>query len=116
MVSAFFAASRAGDYQALFALLDPDVVLRLDPSLLSPGAPSEVRGAAMVARRAHLGAARGAPAQVILIDGNVGIAVAPNGRLGMVMLFGIERGKIDAIEIVRDVVRLQRLPIALLQG
>src|SRR5690606_5854264 len=50
VVSAFLTAARAGDLQAVLAVLDPDVVRRADPAALPPGAPAELRGADAVAK------------------------------------------------------------------
>ncbi|MGI8553321.1 MAG: RNA polymerase sigma factor SigJ [Dehalococcoidia bacterium] len=116
VVDAFLAASRAGDFEALLALLDPDVVLRADRA----GASREVRGAATVAKQALAGAAaRGTAgrvwsAQPALVDGAVGIVVAPRGRLFVVLGLTITRGKIVAIDVVADPARLRRLDLAFL--
>src|SRR6266699_2215131 len=55
VVDAFLAASRAGDFDGLLTLLDPDAVLRTDPAAVPPGAPTEIRGAAALANRAAKG-------------------------------------------------------------
>ncbi len=93
IVDAFLAASRRGDFDALLALLDPDVTLR--------GAGIDLRGSAVVAERVVKGGARAA--QPALIDGNVGVVVAPRGKLMMVLRFTIVDGKIVAIDAVTDV-------------
>jgi RNA polymerase sigma-70 factor (ECF subfamily) len=114
VVDAFLAASRAGDFDALLALLDPDAVLRVDRSLLPPGAPAEVRGATAVAR-AHLAASRGARfARAALVDGRPGVVVAPSGRLLLVLALQIEAGRIAAIDAIADRERLARLDLAVL--
>ena len=59
VVDAFLAASRGGDFDALLAVLDPDVVLRADRAAVPAGASREVRGAAAVAEQALLGACPG---------------------------------------------------------
>ncbi|MBA3553524.1 MAG: sigma-70 family RNA polymerase sigma factor, partial [Gemmatimonadales bacterium] len=89
VVEAFLAATRAGDFDALLAVLDPDVVLRMGP--VASGAATEFRGAAVVARRAAKGGARAA--QPALVGGAVGVVVAPRGRLLMVLGFTIARGR-----------------------
>src|SRR2546428_2869475 len=86
VVDAFLAASRRGDFDALLAVLDPDVVLRSDSAAMR-GAPPAIRGAAAVAERAVRGGARAA--QPALINGAVGVVVAPRGRLLMVLNFTI---------------------------
>ena len=80
VVDAFLAAARGGDFDALLAVLDPDVVLRADRAAVPPGASREVRGAAAVAKQGgHVGGARAA--QPALVNGAVGVVVAPRGRL-----------------------------------
>jgi RNA polymerase sigma-70 factor (ECF subfamily) len=93
IVDAFLAASRRGDFDALLALLDPEVTLR--------GAGIDLHGSAVVAERVVKGGARAA--QPALIDGNVGVVVAPRGKLMMVLRFTIVDGKIVAIDAVTDV-------------
>jgi len=112
VVDAFLAAARGGDFDALLAVLDPDVVLRTDRPALPSGALRETRGAATVARRAMVGGARAA--QPALVNGAVGVIVAPRGRLLMVLLFTISGGKIAAIDAVADPERLRHLDLAVL--
>ena len=110
VVNAFLAASRGGDFEALLAVLDPEVILRADESAVYPGAPREMRGAAAVARRAFKGA-RGA--EMAVVNGAVGVVVAPLGRLLMVVRFTITREKIVEIEVIADPTRLRQLEIEL---
>ncbi len=112
VVDAFLAASRSGDFDALLAVLDPDVVLRSDRAAVPPGAPTEVRGAAALANRAVKGGARAA--QPALVNGAVGVVVAPRGQLLMVLRFTITNGKIVAIDAVAEPERLRQLDLALL--
>jgi RNA polymerase sigma factor (sigma-70 family) len=109
VVAAFLAASQRGDFEALLAVLDPEVVFRADESAGYPGAPREMRGAAAVARGASKGARA---AELALVDGAVGLVVAPLGRLLMVLRFTVARGKIIEIEAIADPGRLRRLEIA----
>src|SRR4051812_26830745 len=85
VVDAYFAASRRGDFDALLAVLDPDVVLRVDGEAVPAGTQRLVRGARQVAGRALAG--RSNFAEVALIDGRAGIVVAPQGRLRLVLAF-----------------------------
>ena len=103
------------EQEALLALLDPDVVLRVDRPLLPPRAPVELRGAATVAR-AQLEASRGArAARAALVDGLPGIVVAPQGRLLLAIRFELASdGRIAAIDATADRERLARLELALL--
>jgi RNA polymerase sigma-70 factor (ECF subfamily) len=112
VVDAFLVAERGGDFDALLAVLDPDVVLRSDRAALPSGASREIRGAAAVARRAALGGARAT--QPALVNGDVGVVVAPRGRLLMVLLFTIRQGKIVEIDAVADLERLRQLDLAVL--
>jgi RNA polymerase sigma factor (sigma-70 family) len=112
VVEAFLAAARGGDLEALVAVLDPDVVLRADRGAVDAGAPGEVRGAPAVARRAAKGRARAARAA--LVNGVVGVVVAPRGRLLMVLGFTIRGGKIVEIDAIADPDRLRRLDLSYL--
>ena len=114
IVGAFFAASRQGDLAALLQLLDPEVVLTVDPSARDHDGPLVVHGADRVAKRASVGAARAMAASVLDVDGAAGIAVAPAGRLRLVMTFALRGDRIVGIEIVSDPIRLRRLTLRLL--
>jgi RNA polymerase sigma-70 factor, ECF subfamily len=116
VVEAFLAAAREGNFDALLGVLDPAVVRRADAAALPPGATRELRGAEAVAQGALAGARRAGspPVALALIDGKVGVVVAPRGRLTMAMQFEIRDAKITAIDIVADPDRLRRLDVALL--
>lgn len=111
VVDAFLAASRAGDFDALVAVLDPDIVLRYD-DMSRLGGPAELRGAREVASRAHKGGARAA--QAALVDGNVGVIIAPLGRLLMVLRFTVENDKVVAVDAIGDPARVAELELSLL--
>jgi RNA polymerase sigma-70 factor (ECF subfamily) len=111
VVDAFLAASRDGNFDALLALLAPDVVLRSDRAAVAAGAASEVRGAAAVAET-FSGRARAA--QAALIDGAVGLVWAPRGRPQFVFGLTITDGKITAIDLMADPDRLDELDVAIL--
>ena len=114
VVDAFLAALRGGDFDGLVAVLDPDVVVRADVSAGAPGGPTEVRGARNWARGA-IAAARGARfAQPALVNGAVGLLVAPRGRLFRVLSFTITEGKIVQVDVIGDPARLQQLDLAVL--
>ncbi|TWS96152.1 sigma-70 family RNA polymerase sigma factor [Reyranella sp. CPCC 100927] len=110
VVDAFLAATRRGDVEALVALLDPDVVLRADAAALRAGASQEARGAAAVAT-ALLGR-RGA--QPVLVDGAVGLFVAPGGRLRVVLRLVIRDGRIADIEAIADPDNLRKINLGVL--
>ena len=112
VVDAFLAASRGGDFEALLALLDPDVVLRADQAAVrSGGIAEEVRGAAAVAETF---AGRARAAQPALVDGAVGLAWAPGGQPKAVFDLTIADGKIVAIELILDADHLGQLNVVLL--
>ncbi|HEV7706196.1 MAG TPA: sigma-70 family RNA polymerase sigma factor [Gemmatimonadaceae bacterium] len=114
VMEAYLAASRQGDFDALLALLDPDVVLRVDRAGLRPGEPREVRGAAAVVGRALANRNRAFAAQLALIDGDVGILVGARGRLALAFRPTISGGHIVEIDIVADAGRLRGLEIRVL--
>ena len=114
LVSAFMAASREGDFDALLAVLDPDVVLRADRATVPAGRPTLVRGAENVARGALAGRSRFA--QAALVDGSVGIVVAPRGQLTIALTFSFGRGRITEIEVIADPERLGELDVTVLDG
>ena len=117
VVDAFLAASRSGDFGALLAVLDPDVVLRVDAGGVSAGALRVVRGAREVAGQA-LTFARFAPsARPALVNGAAGaVSQAPNGRPFSVMGFTVRGGKIAEIDILADPERLRQLDLSALDG
>jgi RNA polymerase sigma-70 factor (ECF subfamily) len=112
VLDAFLAASRGGDFEALLAVLDPDVVLRADGG--AGVASREVRGVTAVAEQV-LTFRRLAPfAQPALVNGAAGIVAAPGGRLAAVLGFTIRGGKIVEIDILADPERLRRLDLTTL--
>ncbi|HEU5369768.1 MAG TPA: sigma-70 family RNA polymerase sigma factor [Ktedonobacterales bacterium] len=110
VVEAFLAASRDGNFDALLALLDPDVVLRADHAAVSLGAPGEVRGASAVAQQVS-GRVRGL--QPALVNGAMG-AVAQRGQQVLVFRLTITNGKIVEISVVADPEHLRQLAISIL--
>ena len=113
-VDAFLAASRGGDFGALLAVLDPDVVLRSDGGAVRPGLSWEVRGSRAVAEQA-LTFSRLAPfAQPALVNGAAGVVVTPGVEPLAVMGFTVRRGKIVEIDVLADPERLRQLDLAIL--
>jgi RNA polymerase sigma factor (sigma-70 family) len=109
VVDAFLAASREGNFEALMALLHPEVVVRADQAAVRAGAEPEVRGAAAVAAT-FSGRARGAhPA---LVDGAAGAVWAPGGRPRVAFGFTIADGRIVEITLLADPDRLARLELS----
>jgi len=114
VVDAFLAASRSGDFDALVAVLDPDVVLRADRGAVPAGGSRVVRGARAVAEQA-LTFARFAPfARAALVNGTAGVVTAPGGQPFAVMGFTVTRGRIVEIDILADPERLGRLDLTVL--
>jgi len=114
VVEAFLAALRGGDFEGLLAVLDPDVVVRADIAGARPGAPSEVRGAQQWARQAIAFSQGARAARPALVNGAVGVVVAPRGRLFRVLEFTMAQGKIVRIDVVGDPTRLRELEIGVL--
>jgi RNA polymerase sigma factor (sigma-70 family) len=116
VVDAFLAASRDGDFDALVALLDPDVVLRADIGPEPAGAWRQVRGARAVAEQALAFSWRAQFAHPALVNGAAGLVVAGRGRPYAVMGFTVTRGKIIEIDILADPARLRQIDPAVLNG
>jgi RNA polymerase sigma-70 factor (ECF subfamily) len=114
VVDAFLAATRDGDFEALIALLHPDVVLRADMAVIPTPAPVVVRGARTVAEGAMAAMNRAWFTGPALIDGGVGLAMAPGGRLRVVLTFTIVDGAVTEIDVIAEPDRLSRLDLAVL--
>ncbi len=114
VVDAFLAAARGGDFDALLAVLDPDVVLRADRAAVQADASREVRGAPDVAERALIFSRLAPFARPALVNGAAGVVVAPGRRPFAVMGFTVAGGKIVEIDIVADPERLRQLDLAIL--
>lgn len=99
VVDAFLAAAREGDFNALLAVLDPDVVFRADRVAAQMGGTPEVRGAVAVAN-AFKGRAQAA--KPALVDGGIGVAVILGGQLRIVLRLSFTNGRIAGIEAVAD--------------
>lgn len=113
VVEAFLAASRGGDLSGLLAVLDPGVVFRADAAATQLGGQGEIVGAEAVAR-AFVGRAQGARAA--LVDGRVGVVVAPMGRLFLVLEVTVSQGRIVAIDAIADPARLPRIELGAFTG
>ncbi len=108
VVEAFMAALRAGDFEALVAVLDPDLVVRAD----GPGGPREIRGAQEWARGAVAFARLAGTAQVALVDGAAGIVFAPGGRLVRALRVTISAGRVARLDVVSDPAALRLVTVA----
>ncbi|WP_329366862.1 sigma-70 family RNA polymerase sigma factor [Streptomyces sp. NBC_01483] len=116
VVDAFLAATRGGNFDALVALLHPDVVLRADKAVIPTPEPIVVRGAHTVAKGAMAATGRAAFTGVALIDGTVGLAMAPRGRLSVVLAFTIADGLVTEIDVIAEPERLGGLEITVLDN
>jgi RNA polymerase sigma-70 factor (ECF subfamily) len=111
VVETFIAALRAGDFEGLLAVLDPDLVVRADMAVGS--APTEIRGAAVWAKGAIAYGHMARLTQPALVDGAIGVVVAPRGRLSRALTFKIANGKIIEIEVIGNPARLGELDVSI---
>jgi RNA polymerase sigma factor (sigma-70 family) len=125
VVDAFLAAARQGDFEALLAVLDPDVVVRADQGAVPAGAggaaggapggaSGPVRGAAVVARRAMEFAQMGVLTHPALVNGVAGAVTTRDGVAVSVGAFTVRGGKIVALDILADPERLRALDLTIL--
>jgi RNA polymerase sigma-70 factor (ECF subfamily) len=109
VIDAFFAAARQGNFEALIAVLDPDVVLRADGGPLRPAASAMRTGAAAVASQALMFANPRSTVHPTLINGAAGVVITLDGQPISLMAFTVRGGKIVEINSVTDPHRLRRL-------
>ena len=114
VIDAFLTALRAADVPGLLAVLDPDLVVRVDAAAARAAAPQQVRGAESWARGAVAFAKLIGPARVCLVDGALGAVWPPSGPPARVLRFATKDGKIARIEIIADQARLDALRLAVL--
>ena len=113
LVDAFLTASRTGDFDKLLAVLAPDVVLRNDPAFAPVSTSTVVHGSQAVAKQ-FAGRAQGA--RPMLVNGSIGVVVAPLGRLLFVLELTVEDGKITEIDMIADQERISQLDLAVLNN
>jgi RNA polymerase sigma factor (sigma-70 family) len=111
VVDAFFAAGRAGDFDALLRVLHPEVVLRSDVR-----AVGEQRGATRVARMALGGARRPASVLPVLVNGTAGGAIVEDGRIALLMAFTVSGDTIVEIDVISEPERLRVIDLGALTG
>jgi RNA polymerase sigma factor (sigma-70 family) len=112
IITAFLAASREGDFDALMGLLATDAVLRADEAAVDAGASAQIQGAVAVAN-SFLG--RTHAFQPALVNGTVGAAAwAPGGRPRAVFTFTINNDRVTEIQLIGDPDRLRQLHLAIL--
>jgi RNA polymerase sigma-70 factor, ECF subfamily len=114
-VAAFLGAARHGDFESLLALLDPEVVLRIDATL-SAGTPEVLRGPQAVVAEARAHADLLQSCRMVSINGEPGIVIAPRGRLSRVLTFRMVGKKIAEIDVIADPRRVELLDLAIIDG
>jgi len=108
VVDAFLAASRAGDFEALLEVLDPDVVFRIDVGGVAPAARPPIEGAEALAAQVLQRASRLAPhARPAIVNGTAGVIVVPAKRPIAVVGFTISGGRIAEIDVIADPAKLR---------
>ena len=113
VIEAFLAALRAGDFEGVVAVLDPEVVVHADAVAAAGAAAPGIHGAEAWARQAMLYSRGARFVQVALVDGSVGAILAPHGKLTRALKFSIENGKIKKMEVIGEPVRLNELELAI---
>jgi RNA polymerase sigma factor (sigma-70 family) len=116
VVDAFFAAARGGDFDALVAVLDPDVVLRSDGGVSRPSVSVVVEGAEAVAGRALTFSRLSPFVRSAVVNGVAGVVVAPGDRPVSIMAFTVRGGRIVEIHSLSDPERLRHLELPVLGG
>ena len=114
VVDAFFTAARGGDFDALVALLDPDVVLRADWGARRPPVSGVIHGAAAVARQALMFANPTARLHPARVNGAAGVVVTVAGRPFAILGFTVAGDKIVEIDGIADPERVRRIAAAVL--
>lgn len=115
VVDAFLDALRRGDFEELVAVLDPDIVVRVDEAAARPGAPREIRGARNWAKGAIAFSRQLAgTVQPMLVNGEVGLVWTPGGRVFRVLRFSFADGKIATVDVIADPARLRECDLAVL--
>lgn len=114
VVDAFLAALRARDFEGLLAVLDPDIVRLADRAAVPAEAARAIRGAANVVKEALTHSDNARFARTALVNGSVGIVVAPRGRLRMAIRCTVKGRKIVEMEVIADRERLRQLDLAVL--
>jgi RNA polymerase sigma factor (sigma-70 family) len=111
LVEAFLAASKGGDFEALLAVLAPDIAFRADATATKMGGKSEVRGAEAVGKLFY---GRAQAARPALIDGELGVTVDPKGKLLLILALSFDGARITNIEAVADRASLGEMQIVAL--
>jgi RNA polymerase sigma factor (sigma-70 family) len=116
VVNAFLAAAREGDFDALVATLDPDVVLRADGGTALAAMSTEVRGALEVARQAAMWSRVDLTMHPALVNGAAGVVATRNGAVFSIASVIVRNGRITEMDFLADPERLARLDLTILDG
>ena len=117
VVDAFLAASRAGDFERLIAVLDPDVELRSDGGATRPSLSVVLRGAADVAEGAKAYRHLAATSTRVLVNGIPGgVTWGPSGKPFAVLAMTVRGGRIVRIDVLADPDRLRELDLTVVAG
>ena len=114
VIERFLAALRKGDVEALVAVLDPDLVVRVDRAAAATGRPVEVRGARTWANSAVTFAHMALKMEMALVNGSVGLVLAPGGRVARALHVTVAHGTVTEVEVIADPARLHALELAVL--
>lgn len=115
LVDALLSALRRGDYDGLIAVLDPDVVVRIDETAARPAAAREIHGALNWAKGAMAFSHLSRFTEPALINGAPALILAPGGRLTRALMFTIKNGRVHRVEIIGDPGRLRELDLRLMK-
>jgi RNA polymerase sigma factor (sigma-70 family) len=115
VVEAFLSASREGDFSALLALLDPDVVVRSEGVTGHVGARLELRGAEAVLARARDFSRAARFCRLALLNGAPGLVMAPHGHLLRALVFTFAGDRVTSIDVIADPAHLRRLDVSVLE-
>jgi len=116
VVDAFFAAARSGDFDALVAVLDPEVVLRADGGGSRTRPSIELRTPREIAAQATMAAKLAPHARPVLVNGTPGVVVVVNGKPFSIMAFTVTNGRVAEIDVLYDPERLARIDISAVNG
>lgn len=114
VVETYLAASRAGDLNALLAVLGSDVVRRADKNAIPPGSKLEIHGIDAVSREVLTNSGLARFARIAMVDGAVGLILAVRRQVVVTLRFTIEEEKITEINVIADPIRLRRLNFGVL--
>ncbi len=116
IVDAFVDALRRGDFERLIAVLDSELVVKIDRAAARPGAPVEIRGARNWAKGAIAFSQQvGGAVQPALVDGEIGLVWTAGGGVFRVLRFTFADGRIASVDIIADPARLGELDVAVLK-